>query len=242
MIDSDTFDPADTALVTLGSPLGGRIRTWDDQRPQTWTIVDPGFFDGLPGTGAILTDPIAQGRYRDAAVLDRENNLLCVETTTPVSRLGGVIAGHEHIALVPVPDPVRPSGDQAASLWVEFERILVTALEHAFERGELLIVSGPSADGPSVMLGAMTRHLRRALILTATPAPSAPMWPDARQGEEDRTSIVSDSCTDALREAAVRTTVALDSWDVEPLDAVITYVVPIEALAVELPWTAEDAA
>jgi hypothetical protein len=40
----------------------------------------------------------------------------------------------------------------------------------------------------------------------------------------------------------VRTTVALDSWEVEPLDAVITYVVPIEALAVELPWTAEDAA
>ncbi|WP_161896998.1 hypothetical protein [Gordonia spumicola] len=241
MIDNDIFDSTEAVEVYVGVPLDGIVRTWNDGRPQTWRVSDAECFSRLWGTGAVTAAAIERGHYRDIGVLDPVNNLLCIETTTPASSLGGHIDDHEHFALTPV-DPAAPSYDEAFGLWVEYEKVLVTAMAHAFERGDVLIVSGQSTDGRSVTIGRMTRSLRRVLITSASPAPRTDAWPDPRPGEEDRTTLVTTACADTLFESTVQTTLALDSWGIEPLDARITYVVPIEAMTVELPWCVGDAA
>ncbi|WP_157851016.1 hypothetical protein [Gordonia phthalatica] len=226
----DDLDPETSVVVTLGSPLGGRIRTWNDDVAQTWIVEDVEHLERLWATGAIGTASLQQaGHHRDVGVLDTANHILCVTTTTPISKFGGLIEGHEHFALKPAPS-TKLTKNARKQRWEAFEDFLVTATSHAFDRGETLVIGGPDPDGPSVTIGQMYRSSRRIWAISAAPAPFAELWPVPRPDERDRVTTLAKFNPMLALHTAMRTTDALRSWGVDPYDATITYVQPIEMI------------
>lgn len=229
---------ADAVDVTLGVPLDGSIRLWIDNSPSLWRIDDAERLAGLIGTGAIVTDTAGPARQRDCGLFDTVNHVLCVETTTPISRFGGLIDSHSHFDLEPAEQ--LSSVDDHFDLWAELEEAITKAAIHAHDRGEVLVVSGYDADAPSVTIGTITMNLRASLVVSAAPAPTAAiLWPDPSPDERRRVSVLSGANSEGHLDVAMLTSDALRSWGVHPHEALFTYVTPIELLTSPLRWCAD---
>ncbi|MGB3696349.1 MAG: hypothetical protein WBA05_02840 [Gordonia sp. (in: high G+C Gram-positive bacteria)] len=238
---------ADRAIdVTLGVPLDGRVRLEFGGGPSIWRVDGFDRLDDLWGTGAIAREPISQGVYRDIARLDPATDVLCVATTTPVSRLGGYVQSDMLFALSPVGDDAEDDAENEEHadpmpLWSGFEDLLMKASVHADDRGEILRVTGSDPDGPTITLGTMIADLQRLSVVSAAPAPtSGPLWPFPRVGEEDRTTVVGELSPGGRLEAALLATEALRTWGVRPREAAVSYVTPIEVMTASLHWAAAN--
>lgn len=239
MTTTAQLDPTTSIEVEIGVPLGGKLRTWDGTKAQTWTVDDIDLLTTLSGTGAVFSAPVSQGHYREVGMLDAESGLLCLSISTPVSKLHGILQSCEHFTLTPAPENAT-SEDELDKLWEAFERHLMSAFTHAVDRRELLVVGGRDDEGPSITLGTMTKDLRVSAIVSAAPAPISPGWPDPEPDALDRTSIISPMLPMTPLEHAYFTTTALQAWGISPHDAVITTVVPIEVMTVALPWDLDE--
>lgn len=237
MNSTRTFQSDRAVDVMLGVPIEGRVRLEFGGRASLWDVAGFDRLDDLWGTGAIAREPIGQGVYREVALFDPMTEVLCIRTTTPISRLGGCVKSDMMFALSSVdPEPTDPE-----QLWTGFEDRLMRAAVHADDRGELVRVTGTDPDGPSITLGTMIADLQRLSVVSAAPAPTTgPLWPFPREGEEERTTVVGLLSPEGRLEAALLASEALRTWGVPPREATVAYVTPIEVVTAPLHWAASE--
>lgn len=226
----DKFDATRTETVVIGMMMDDRIRIWRDDEPSTWDIKSHSEARELAESlklGRIGTEAFRDGYYRTVAQLDPESMVACFHTHESLGRYGSK-KSHGHFVQLSTPTRRRRDRWQTpAATGHSMQDAVTAASEVSSRRGDLLIVSGYDVDGPALTAGTAFRDGQMLSILSATPQPDSPRWPD----KSEPSMLIATLDPHSRHEIGELAGEALSAWQIDPWDVIFTYVSPIEQVS-----------
>jgi hypothetical protein len=208
------------STVILSPVIDGLLRTWENDRPETWRVEDPSGLTAELGRGGVARAPVESDRFREVGMLS--------------------VSGDRGVLMIPAryqkDDSVSGTGFELSRVkttpvtdnpWNDLQPWLRLVTFSAAERGDVVLLERGGWDAPRQPYALfVVRQSDRGWVthLEAAPAPALgqPPWPSPPPQLEGA-KLSAPATRTSVAAAAVAMVMAAQEWAASPLDVGVTF-------------------